>query len=140
LFFSDDSYQFQNPAGIATDSQGNVWVANYGDTVILDSGSVTKIPAAAPKSPIIYSGSNYQFAHPQGIVTDYQGNVWITNWGGNSVTEIPSTTPKNPIVYSNSSYQFDYPAGIVSDQHGNVWVINHYGNTVTELLKTASHQ
>ena len=72
------------PSGIATDSNGNVWIANYGHGF----GSVTEIPAVNPNIPIVYQGSNYQFAAPFGITADKFDNIWITNNDGASVTEL----------------------------------------------------
>jgi len=106
--------------GIAIDSSGNVWVANW-------SNSVTKLSSTGSIIGTYSVGTN-----PVGIAIDGSGNVWVANYGGSTVTELSST---GSIIgtYSVGAN----PIGIAIDATGNVWVTNSSDNTVTKLVGLA---
>jgi streptogramin lyase len=69
------------PIGLATDSLGNVWVANNAN----DSMSEIN-PGGLPLSPATgFTGGGLN--GPGGIALDASGDIWLTNNNGNSVTE-----------------------------------------------------
>ena len=68
------------PYGIAVDAAGNVWVANYGGSSLIEFNS----------SGTAISGYYYGYyvgGLPYGIALDAAGNVWVANYGGNSISE-----------------------------------------------------
>ena len=84
---------FRQPMGIASDSKGNMWVANSGIIHVPcpgdgsgfppgeRGGSVTLIHASgqvAPQAPFTGGG----LAIPWGIAVDGNDNVWVANFGG----------------------------------------------------------
>lgn len=88
-----DKAHFRQPMGIASDSKGNMWVANSGIIQIPcpgdgsafppgeRGGSVTLIHAdgrVAPRAPFTGGG----LALPWGIAVDGNDNVWVANFGG----------------------------------------------------------
>ncbi len=108
------------PAGIAIDSSGNAWVANWG------SNSVTELSSTGITIGTYTVGSN-----PPGIAIDSSGNAWVANWGSNSVTELSSTGIAIGTYAVGSN-----PFGIAINSSGNVWVANNGSNSVTELSST----
>ncbi len=76
----------KSPAGIASGSYRNAWVANNAP----GANSISEIstddhPTGTPLSPPGgFSGAGLD--RPYGIAVDDNGNVWVTNQAGNSVT------------------------------------------------------
>ncbi len=75
------------PSAVAIDGEGQVWVANGGNSVSSFSNT------GAAQSPTTGYGATTAAAAtpynaPSGIAIDQAGSVWITNSGGNTVTRI----------------------------------------------------
>jgi hypothetical protein len=142
----DDSY------GLATDSYGNVWVANYlGQSV----SEVTSSGALAINQASV--GGLY---YPSMVAVDAAQNVWVTNRHSGSISEIagnsgtvlagtntalPPGTGISPAVgtYGTGGYGLDsglnLPYGIVPDGSGNVWVSdNGAGNKIVMFFGLAT--
>ena len=67
-----------NPYGIAIDSSGNVYTANY------TSNTITKVsPSGAVTASWASTGNG-----PYGIAIDSSGNVYTTNTGNNTITKV----------------------------------------------------
>lgn len=121
--------------GLATDSQGNVWVADYlggsaSQGAFAEVNGTTNVPTISGSTV----GGVY---YPAGVVIDAAQNVWFSNFHGQSITEIQGNggggTPGAAIspttgVYGFGGYGRDAglsePFGIGVDRGGNVWVSN----------------
>ncbi|MCY9784552.1 hypothetical protein KIK06_11680 [Nocardiopsis sp. EMB25] len=141
------------PMGIASDSLGNVWVANSdiiqppcGDVSvedflesILDPGehpSVTMVDAngRTPNSPFENGGLHI----PWGVAVDGDDNVWVANFGGQRVAHLcgadtsacpPGHRTGQPISPAETGYTSDAllrNTGIQIDPSGNVWLANNW--------------
>src|SRR5438067_13038455 len=73
--------QFDSPAGIALDSNGNILVADTGN------GRIEKFsPTGSFLSVIASKGSGYgQLAEPNGIAGDQSGNIYVAEAGNHRV-------------------------------------------------------
>ncbi len=102
------------PQGMATDQQGNLWIANCG------AGSVTEYPRANPYAARTFSqglGLNKTF----GLAVDGNGDIWVANNGGSSITVIHPDGTKAAIL---SGSGISRPLGVAIDSHNNAWVAN----------------
>ncbi len=103
------------PEGIAIDSSGNVWVANYDDATISELNS----------SGITVGTYNVGW-YPEGIAIDSSGNVWIAN-------------AVNVLEFNSSGATIGtYGIGLADnaiaiDSAENVWIVNGNSNTVTKF-------
>lgn len=97
------------PDGIALDSTGNIYVANFGEfqNGTYGPSSITVYPSTVVTSgggdvkPLAtISGSNTQLNGSSGIALDMSGNVYVTNFGkyGSGSFSVPSIT-----VYSGTA-------------------------------------
>ena len=82
-----------SPHGIAVDSSGNVFTANYGNGT--GSGTVSKITPLGILTAVFGTTGTA----PEGIAVDSAGNVYTANSGSNDVTPY-ATTLVNPHVAS----------------------------------------
>jgi hypothetical protein len=114
------------PQGIASDRQGNIWIANCGND------SVTYYPNGDPsKAKNILVGAAPHEHDPQikpfGTVVDAQGNLWVTGNRSNAmyvfspagqlIDTLPGTAADGTILITK-------PIGNTIDSQGNVWVAN----------------
>ncbi|MGH9422615.1 MAG: hypothetical protein ACRD3J_21745, partial [Thermoanaerobaculia bacterium] len=94
--------RFNNPAGIAADGNGNLYVADWVNATIrkiTPAGIVTTF-AGSPSLPktreggrccsVDGTGSAARFAGPYGVATDRLGNVYVTDTFNNTVRRITS--------------------------------------------------
>jgi len=131
-----------DPAGVAVDSDGNLYVANaqgnpFAAKKNVEKGSVTVYRAGsngnvAPIANI--SGSKTGLSYPLGIALDSSGNIYVTNtYTGNtrgsppnsSITVYPAGSNGNaaPIaVIAGENTDLNYPQGIALDSSGNLYV------------------
>jgi len=116
-----DSYplQWENPESIAFDSQGNAWMANFGDGIM--SSYVTKMDSSGQlllEPPVGIA--------PKQLLVDRQGYVWVANSGSGTVTRLASDdgTPTSIEVGANPR------AMALSPEGDELWIA---ANTVVAL-------
>ncbi len=142
-----------DPAGLAMDSNGNLYVANaqgnpFAGKKNVEKGTVTVYRAGSNGNvePIAtISGSRTGLSYPLGIALDSSGNIYVTNtYTGNtrgsppnsSITVYRAGSSGNtaPIaVIAGGNTDLDYPQGIALDSSGNLYVegiVSGVGNSV----------
>jgi streptogramin lyase len=121
---------FSGPAGIAVDSSGNVFVADY------NANTVTEATAASGYTTLIPLGvANGHFASPYGIAVDANGNVFVADYGNSQVKEIvaPAYTAVNIL---GGTYL--HPTGVAVDSNDNVYVAD-YGDGQVKLVPAPAY-
>jgi sugar lactone lactonase YvrE len=145
---------FNNPTGVAVDTNGNVFVAdtlNHTVRKITSAGVVTTIAGLAG----VYGSSDGTnnsalFFEPEGIALDGLGNIFIADSGNNTIRELsPSGT--NWIVTtvaglagasgsadgSSSNALFFQPAGMAFNSFlGSLFVADSGNNTIRSSVST----
>jgi sugar lactone lactonase YvrE len=136
-----------NPAGVAVDSQGNVFVAdseNNNIRMIAPGGVVTTY--AGKKNSIGSrdgTGSAAQFFYPQGIAVDASDNVYVADPGNDTIRMIApggvvTTLAGTPTVAGSTDGTgggalFNSPYGVAVDGSGTVYVAD-YGNATIRKI------
>jgi hypothetical protein len=145
-----------NPEGIAVDSAGNVWVADYTNSRVLEFKPPFSNGMAAS---LVLGQSSFTSNSPATTrtgmswptdVIENSGNIWITEGKNNRVLEfVPpfSNGMAASLVLGQSSFTTNspattrtgmwYPAGIIVANH-NVWVAEANNNRVLEFLATSA--
>jgi streptogramin lyase len=114
-----------NPQHIAADSNGNIYVANFGD------GTISKISSDGTLTTFA-SG----FMLPHGVTTDSKNNVYVAaNPGSGAIYEI---SPAG--VVDSLAATATYLWGITADAEGNLYAIGDNGSIsyVTKVTPTGS--
>jgi sugar lactone lactonase YvrE len=122
---------FYHPGGVATDSNGNVYVADS------DNNTIRKITSAGVVTTL---AGGAVFSSPEGVATDSAGNVFVADTLAGVIRKITPagavTTlaglPSNPASAdgTGSVARFFFPTGVATDSSGNVYVADFYSNKI----------
>lgn len=116
-----------NPQVVATDQQGNVWLANGGNNSVSEFGPT----GAAISTSTGFTGGG--LSTPAGIAIDQSGNAWVANSGGTSITKIG---PAGASATNYSGNSVSSPSSIAIDAAGNVFVGNGSGSKISAFTST----
>ena len=118
-----DEKKMQQPQGVLSDRDGNVWVAGCVD------GTVTRFrngngfnPDFMKVSEQTIDGSDQPIAFDKAfdVAIDNEGDAWVSANGTSTVVQINQDF--EVITYLDEGFRF--PMGIASDSAGDLWVSN----------------
>jgi streptogramin lyase len=113
---------FHGPYGLAFDSTGNLYVANFNDS------TVSKVTLGGTVTTFVSS----QLNGPGGLAFDSTGNLYVANFRNSTVSKV---TPGGTVSLFASG--FNAPFGLAFDSTGNLYVANYNANTVSEVIGAA---
>ena len=139
------SATFNGPVGLAVDSAGNYYVADYGShkiRKITPTGVVTTLAGSGTAGSADGTGSAATFNHPIGVAVDSQGNVYIAEYSshkirkvttGGVVTTLAGTGAAGSADGSAAAATFYNPVGVAVDVYGNVYVGDYNSNKIRKI-------
>ncbi len=131
--------KFWAPAGVAVDTSGNVYVADYGNARIRKvtaTGVVTTLAGTGTNGYKDGPGAAAQFTYPSGVAVDASGSVYVADSSNNRIRKVwaggvVTTLAGSDIGYTDgtgTNAQFNFPRGVAVDASGNVYV-SEVGNS-----------
>src|SRR5205085_2340119 len=128
--------RFYDPSGVATDSSGNVYVADSGHQTVRKvnpAGVVTTLAGlAGNQGSDDGTGSAARFYDPFGVATDSSGNVYVADTRNHTIRKITPagvvTTLAGPAGSrgsadgTGSAARFYHPGGVATGSSGNIYV------------------
>jgi streptogramin lyase len=148
------SAKLNQPYGVAVDSAGNIFIADFSNNVIRKVTS-TKITTVAGQGPPIlgdYFGdggapTSAKLNWPQGVAVDSAGNLYIADYSNNVIRKVTSTkittvAGQGPTLggYSGdngpaTAAKLNQPSGVAVDTSGNLYIAD-MGNNVIRKVST----
>ena len=139
-----DNARFNDPAGIAVDTAGNIYIAdqrNWAIRKISPSGQVTTwagiagVPGAADGS-----GDGARFCFPAGLVVDAGGNVYLADRNNSTIRMISPDGLVRTLAGAAGgdgtnngtcgNARFTYPTGVAIDNQGTHYVADTLAHTI----------
>ncbi|WP_462250257.1 NHL repeat-containing protein [Ferruginibacter sp.] len=123
------------PQQITIDAAENVFVVGGYNGVydkvrkITPNGTVTAIAGNGTPGYSDGDGVNAQFKNPFGIVSDLQGNLFVSDADNHKIRKINSAN----VVSTFASGGFNEPSGITIDASGNLYVADTYNNRIKKI-------
>jgi D-alanyl-D-alanine dipeptidase len=139
--------RFNSPVGVATDVNGNVYVADlFNHTIrkITPAGVVTTLAGIAGTSGSADgTGAAASFYQPRAVATDVNGNVYVADRSNHTIRKI---TPAGVVTTlagtagtsgsadgTGAAARFNYPSGVAADTSGNVYVTDSSNYTIRKI-------
>jgi sugar lactone lactonase YvrE len=144
------SARFGFPYGVATDADGNVYVADNGNSTIrkvswVGASRVVTTLAGAPNQDgsIDGTGTAARFSNPFSVALDGAGNVYVADFGNHNIRKITPTGIVTTLAGvagqpgsadgTGSDAHFNHPTGVAADGSGNVYVADSINNTIRKI-------
>jgi len=138
---------FNNPVGIAVDSNNNIFVADFMNSAIrkiTPDGTVSTFAGLAGSNDSVdATGSAARFYFPAGIAVDLNGNVYVADSVNQTIRKITpnqvvTTLAGFPRSYGSvdatgSAARFHNPGDVAVDSSGNVYVADNENQTIRKV-------
>jgi streptogramin lyase len=150
---TNSTARFSWPAGVAVDSTGSLYVADYNNDTIRKVSPVgtnwvvtTLAGLAGYSGSVDGTNSAARFNSPQGLAVDMAGNVYVADVYNQTIRKVtPAGT--NWVVTTlaglagsigsadgtNRAARFAYPVGVAVDMAGNIYVSENGDYTIRQV-------
>jgi len=143
---------FSCPHGVATDTAGNVYVADTGNNTIrkiATNGVVTTLAGTAAIAGFADgTGADARFSSPSGVTADSAGNIYVADTGNNVIRKITSTGAVATLAGTagvegrtdgtGSAASFNQPTAVATDNAGNVYVADVGNGAIRKITQTGN--
>ena len=132
--------RFYAPDGLATDSAGNVYIADTLNCEIrkMTSGGAVTTLAGSPSLCAFPQWGNAngvgpaaEFAWPNGVAVDGSGNVYVADTYNDEIREV--TSAGTVTTFAGTGSNFNSPFGLTIDGAGNLYVADTGNDTIRKI-------
>ncbi|MGM9475217.1 DUF6443 domain-containing protein [Pedobacter sp. GSP4] len=136
---------FSSPIGLALDTDGNLFVADYGNHRIrrvTPGGNVTTFAGTGTAGNMDGPALASSFRNPMGLCFDVGGNLYVADRLNHSIRKINisgsvSTVAGNGAAgFTNGAgtgASFNYPNGVAADAFGNIFVADQLNHSIRKV-------
>lgn len=137
------------PSSIATDKQGNVFIADFYNHVVRKVNAAGMMTTIAGNNTVGYSGDGgpataAQLNGPWGIATDNDGNIYFSDKENHAIRKVSTTGIITTIAGKGKpGYMGDgkpataallnHPLGVAVDNSGNIYVADNSNTAVRKI-------
>jgi hypothetical protein len=140
--------RFYLPWGMAIDSEGNLFVSEYGNHCIrkiTPQGDVTTVAGFATGIAggqfVDDKGAAARFNLPKGLDIDKAGNLYVADSGNHRIRKIDKDGNVSTLAGSSLGFEdgvgpaanFNQPTGVAVDIDGFVYVTDHINNRIRKI-------
>jgi DNA-binding beta-propeller fold protein YncE len=139
--------RFRFPAGVAVDSEGNVFVGDGGNETIRNvtpAGVVTTLAGLAGSyGSADGTGSAARFFEPDYVAVDSTGNIFVADLKNQTIRKVTSAGMVTTLAGragssgsadgTNSTARFNAPNGVAVDSVGNLFVADSSNDTIRKV-------
>jgi len=151
------SATFKNPYGVAVDSSGNVYIADYGNhrirKVAVSTGLISTIAGSGVSS---YGGdggaaTSASIKQPIGVAVDSSGNVYIADTGNHRIRKVTVSTGLISTIAGTGTCGYNgdgidatsatlcFPTGVSADTSVNIFIADWIHNRVRKITATGTY-
>lgn len=138
---------FGDPAGICIDALGNLYVADWFNTIrkITPSGVVTTIAGSSATGSADGIGTAATFDHPSAICIDGSNNLYVADKNNNKIRKITPSGVVSTFAGNGTaalvdglgtSASFFAPTGICIDPSGNLYVAGYHNHCIRKITSS----
>ena len=136
---------FHQPMDVATDNDGNIYVADYGNNKIRKispAGEVSTFAGSGSRGSANGTGAAASFYNPIGIGIDGDGSVYVADFGNNKIRKISPTAVVTTLAGSGArvstdgvgaAASFNAPLDVVIDANANIYVADNGGQKIRKI-------
>ena len=140
--------QFDHPRGVAVDSSGTVYVADYNNNnirKITSAGVVTTLAGSGVSGFADGTGSAAHFHGPQSVAVDSTGTVYVADTYNQRIRKITPAGVVSTLAGSGvagfadgtgGAAQFTGPSGVTVDSSGTIYVAEYNNNRIRKITPT----
>lgn len=139
--------RFARNGGLAFDSAGNLFVADWDNHVIrrVTPDGVVSTVAGSPGVPgsADGTGSGARMSNPNGLVVDASDNIFFVDWGNHTVRKITPAGVVSTVAGApgqpgsadgtGAAARFNIPGGLAVDAAGHLYVTDMLNHTVRKI-------
>ena len=137
---------FNQPSGIATDGQGNLYVADAGNNmirkIVLSTGSVS-VFSGTGTSGSSNTINGYTFSGPSAVAIDSIGSIYVADQNNNLIRKITLSGLVSTLAGGGSGVAtngtgtaatFNAPSGVAADLYGNLYIADKANNLIRKIV------